>query len=583
MNHLSENIINDYKSKIISINKQIKLPNDNKSIFQNDIFNKTVRIKRTLLKKKKEISKNNNINNNDINTIFSNDNSLRNSNSFNLNNFNKSKILGISNSTQNNKILTKSTKYVDLKSIFTNSPRNTSSNNFFPKKISNIKKQYIIKNNQNENFKSSLLKRNKCLLNNRFSYSNILRYNDFIKFDKINKAKSINSDTNNNETSKSSMTERVKSSFLKDQNGMYLYKNKYINEYFSFIKKYDFNQFIKERRQRKTKKEIFDYFNKLKTNFLKENNIIRKKIKSSYSSLENKKNEINYKNSIINSSKEFRKIFISFNKERAKNEKIKTNIYLNESKNPNAEKYDNLDNETISCKYINDNNVTHYAIDKIDKIYHDLLVFNLPDLDNKIYIRKLLYDIFIEFKNMLLLSMAKNRNINLEKNCLDLDSFYNCNTKVNQQGLIVAKKLFNVFNNKSDNKYLSLENYVNGMLILKDSSRENKLNLFFDMLDENSKGYMTYDDIYKFGVISLQKITFNFESIDDYNKAKNNKNNMDIKIIETLADYFSRMIFKLVNIDIKGHIPLELLKKFVLQGGEQADNIEFLFGSGNFV
>ena len=154
---------------------------------------------------------------------------------------------------------------------------------------------------------------------------------------------------------------------------------------------------------------------------------------------------------------------------------------------------------------------------------------------------------------------------------------------MNQQGLIVAKKLFNVFNNKSGNKYLSLENYVNGMLILKDSSRENKLNLFFDMLDENSKGYMTYDDIYKFGVISLQKITFNFESIDDYNKAKNNKNNMDIKIIETLADYFSRMIFKLVNIDIKGHIPLELLKKFVLQGGEQADNIEFLFGSGNFV
>ena len=583
MNHLSENIINDYKSKIISINKQIKLPNDNKSIFQNDIFNKTVRIKRTLLKKKKEISKNNNINNNDINTIFSNDNSLKNSNSFNLNNFNKSKILGTSNSTQNNKILTKSTKYVDLKSIFINSPRNTSSNNFFPKKISNIKKQYIIKNNQNENFKSSLLKRNKGLLNNRFSYSNILRYNDFIKFDKINKAKSINSDTNNNETSKSSMTERVKSSFLKDQNGMYLYKNKYINEYFSFIKKYDLNQFIKERRQKKTKKEIFDYFNKLKTNFLKENNIIRKKIKSSYSSLENKKNEINYKNSIINSSKEFRKIFISFNKERAKNEKIKTNIYLNESKNPNAEKYDNLDNETISCKYINDNNVTYYAINKIDKLYHDLLVFNLPDLNNKVYIRKLLYDIFIEFKNMLLLSMAKNRNINLEKNCLDLDSFYNCNTKVNQQGLIVAKKLFNVFNNKSDNKYLSLENYVNGMLILKDSSRENKLNLFFDMLDEKSKGYMTYDDIYKFGVISLQKITFNFESIDDYNKAKNNKNNMDIKIIGTLADYFSRMIFKLVNIDIKGHIPLELLKKFVLQGGEQADNIEFLFGSGNFV
>ena len=78
---------------------------------------------------------------------------------------------------------------------------------------------------------------------------------------------------------------------------MYLYKNKYIYEYLSIVKNYVLNQFIKERKQKQT-------------NFLKENNIIRKKIKSSYSSLENKKNEINYKNSIFNSPREFRKIFI---------------------------------------------------------------------------------------------------------------------------------------------------------------------------------------------------------------------------------------------------------------------------------
>ena len=119
------------------------------------------------------------------------------------------------------------------------------------------------------------------------------------------------------------------------------------------------------------------------------------------------------------------------------------------------------------------------AIDRIDKLYHDLLVFNLPDLDNKVYIRKLLYDVFIEFKNMLLLSMAKNRDINLDKTGLDLDSFYNCNTKINQQGMILAKKLFQVFNNKSNNKYLSLENNVNGILKLKNKSRENKLNLLY--------------------------------------------------------------------------------------------------------
>ena len=52
--------------------------------------------------------------------------------------------------------------------------------------------------------------------------------------------------------------------------------------------------------------------------------------------------------------------------------------------------------------------------------------------------------------------------------------------------------------------------------------------------------------------------------------------------MENLADYFTRMIFKLVNIDIKKNIPLKLLKKMIIQGGDQADYIEFLFGSGKF-
>ena len=184
---------------------------------------------------------------------------------------------------------------------------------------------------------------------------------------------------------------------------------------------------------------------------------------------------------------------------------------------------------------------------------------------------------------MLALSMMKNKNINIHKNGLDFDSFYNCNTKINQQGQTIAKRLFKIFNNKSDDKFISLENYVNGMLKIKNSDKEKKLNLFFDMIDENSKGYMTYDDIYKFGIISLQKITLNLETMDDFEKAKKDKNNLNVSVIETLADYFSRMIFDLVNIDIKENIPVSLLKKTIIQGGEQADYIEFLFGSINFV
>ena len=582
MNQLYENPINDYKSKIISLNRQIILPNDNfKSIFKNDRLKKTILIKKCMLKGKKDLFKNEIFNNNDMNSILSNDNSFGKTSSFNLNPFNKSKILSQFNSAQSNNNLSPSNKFIELRSLI-HTPRN-SINNFFPQKTAIIKKRRQFKINQSEDIKNSLLKEMKgSFSSTNFSYVNILRYNDFVKIDKINKARTYKKNMFNNELSDLSISDTVKNNFLKDKNGIFLYNNKYINEYWSFRKKYDAKYFIKEARKKKSKKEISEYFNKLKSKILKENKMIRKKIKSSYTDLENKKSEINYQSSIINTPREFKKLFYDFNKERAKKENIKTNIIINESKEPNAKKYYFPDKNLIS-KIINENNHTHLAIDKIDKSYHDLLIFNLPDLDDKVYIRKLLYDIFIEFKNMLLLSMAKNRDINLDKTGLDLDSFYNCNTKINQQGMILAKKLFHVFNNKTNNKYLSLENYVNGMLTLKNSNREDKLDLFFGILDQNSKGYMTYDDIYKFGIISLQKISFNFETIEDFNREKNKGKNMDIKIIETLADYFSRMIFKLVNIDIKDNIPLKLLKKMIIQGGEQADYVEFLFGSGNFV
>ena len=46
---------------------------------------------------------------------------------------------------------------------------------------------------------------------------------------------------------------------------------------------------------------------------------------------------------------------------------------------------------------------------------------------------------------------------------------------------------------------------------------------------------------------------------------------------------YINLVFKLVNIDINEKIPLELLKKMIMQGGEQADYIELLFGSSNFI
>ena len=572
MSSFLEKPINETKIKRKIFYNQIIFKKDSNNIKKDKV--KAIGILKKHLPKNKMFKKKNvNDNNDSKSNIFQ---IKMNDNSFNVNQFNNSNFESKIGSIEDNKTSTPNIKYINLKSIF-NTPRRSSTDINFFKKIS-------IKKSQNEN-KINLTKRIKLKskkpgsVKYHFSYNNIQRYNDFIKIAKINKEKSFKYNIYNNDIN---FSQTSKNSFLKDKFGLYLYKNKYITDHFSFLQSSNTKKLINELKKKKSKIDISSYFNKLKSNLLEENKEMRKNIKSSYLTLEQRQKDINSKKEKINSPKEFRKIFFSYNKNRAEKEKILTNLYINESKNPKAKVYD-FGEKNENCKIINENNIATLVENKVNKLYHDLLIFKLPNLNDKIYIRKILYDVFIEFKNMLTLSMMKNKNINIHRNGLDFDSFYNCNTKINQQGQTIAKRLFKIFNNKSDDKYITFENYVNGMLKIKNSDKEKKLNLFFDMIDENSKGYMTYDDIYKFGIISLQKITLNLETMDDFEKVKKDKNNLNVSVIEMLADFFSRMIFNLVNIDIKENIPVSLLKKTIIQGGEQADYIEFLFGSINFV
>ena len=575
MSSFLEKPINETKIKRKLFYNQIIFKKDSNNIKKDKV--KAIGILKKHLPKNKMFKKKNvNDNNDSKSNIFQ---IKMNDNSFNLNQFINSNFESKIGSIEDNKTSTPNIKYVNLKSIF-NTPRRSSTDINFFKKISIKKSQNENKINLTKRIKSYLLKSKKPgSIKYHFSYNNIQRYNDFIKIAKINKEKSFKYNIYNNDNN---FSQTSKNSFLKDKFGLYLYKNKYITDHFSFLQRSYTKKIINELKKKKSKIDISSYFNKLKSNLIEENKEMRKNIKSSYLTLEQRQKDINSKKEKINTPKEFRKIFFSYNKKRAEEEKILTNLYINESKNPRAKVYD-FGEKNENCKIINENNIATLVENKVNKLYHDLLIFKLPNLDDKIYIRKILYDVFIEFKNMLALSMMKNKNINIHKNGLDFDSFYNCNTKINQQGQTIAKRLFKIFNNKSDDKYISFENYVNGMLKIKNSDKEKKLNLFFDMIDENSKGYMTYDDIYKFGIISLQKITLNLETMDDFEKAKKDKNNLNVSVIEMLADFFSRMIFNLVNIDIKENIPVSLLKKTIIQGGEQADYIEFLFGSINFV
>lgn len=561
MSSFLENQINDTNIiiKRKSFYKQNNFRNNNNNITKNNFCRKGIMT---------SFRNFNDYNNNNFKESISN-------NSYNLMKFNNAKNSSKNSGFESSKSPIVNMKYVNLKNLY-NSPENSLLDNKFEtipikNRVNRIKKNKIKK--------YLLSSKPKDIAENNITKKSIKSFNDFFKDKKIIKDNFFKN--NDEEISKLNLSDPNKNDFLKEKFGFYLYNNKYLNEHFSTLKILDKNKIMNKIKKKKLITDNSSFFNKLKSELLEENKKMRKNIKSSYSTLKKRQNVFNLTKTKINTPKEFSKIFYSYNKKRGKKENILTNLYINESKNPKAKIYD-FGEKKDNFNIINEKNIVNLAQNKINKVYHDLLIFDIPNLNDKFYIRKLLYDVFIEFKNMLLLSMMKNRDINLYKYGLDLDSFYNCNTKMNQQGQSIAENLFKIFNKRLDNKYMTFENYINGMIKLKNEDKEKRLNLFFDMIDESSKGYMSYDDIYKFGIISLQKITMNIDTLEDFEKCKKNKKNSNIKILEGLADFFVRMIFKLVNIDIKENIPLNLLKKEIIKGGETADYIEFLFGIMNF-
>lgn len=348
-------------------------------------------------------------------------------------------------------------------------------------------------------------------------------------------------------------------------------------------------------------------FNKIKN----ENKLMLKQIKNEYDSLNEFKKRYYEKRPNENEFKGFSEIYYNYNKERGKTENIHTNrlITLNWAGNNDLqdieckEKIEKMNKTKLNNVFINSKgkqilnddkknnkkktyqeltNFCFRANQKVEKLFPDLIGFNLPKIlrENKNYTIKLLYDVFIEFKILLKFCILSNNDINIHNEGIDFDTFFNCNTKINQQGKGLSKKIFKTLNNKLEKKYLPWGNYINGMMRMKDPDMNNKMDLFFEILDENGDGSLDYSEVYNLSLVSLQR-TLSQNPLDILKKSEKQK--MEQKeVIGILAEFFSKMIFSLVNIDIKDDIPIDTLRKKMQEDGEAAEYLKMFLCADNF-
>ena len=229
--------------------------------------------------------------------------------------------------------------------------------------------------------------------------------------------------------------------------------------------------------------------------------------------------------------------------------------------------------------------LTNQANKKVEKLFPDLCTFHLPKIlrKNKEYTIKLLYDVFIEFKTLLKCSMIHNRNLNIHKKGIDFETFYNCNTKINQQGIALSRKIFKAFNNKTNVNYMPWQNYMDGMMKIKDPNIDNKLDLFFQILDENGDGSFDYNEVFNLSLISLQRVLpEKKQSKNNSKKSEKDKENEEPDITNILAEFLTKYVFQLVGIDCDGEIPIDLLREKMDEKNEESEYLEFFLCADNF-
>ena len=172
--------------------------------------------------------------------------------------------------------------------------------------------------------------------------------------------------------------------------------------------------------------------------------------------------------------------------------------------------------------------------------------------------------------------MVHNRNLDLVRRGIDFDTFFNCNTKINQQGIDLSKKIFKAFN------FMSWQNYFDGMMKIKDQNIDNKLDLFFQILDENGDGSFDYNEVYNLSLISLQRVLAENKKKEESENKENKSENEDENVTNILAEFLTKFVFELVDIDIDGEIPIDLLRAKMDEKNEQSDYLEFFLCADNF-
>lgn len=112
-----------------------------------------------------------------------------------------------------------------------------------------------------------------------------------------------------------------------------------------------------------------------------------------------------------------------------------------------------------------------------------------------------------------------------------------------------AQRVFNQCNNNSENGlFLDWEHFLLAVRAIQAKNIDNKIDLFFKIIDEDGNGRLSYAEVYEICASSFEKFTPNLQADD---------------CMRALTEFFTSIIFRAVGKELDEEIPLWEIKQAI--------------------
>jgi hypothetical protein len=213
----------------------------------------------------------------------------------------------------------------------------------------------------------------------------------------------------------------------------------------------------------------------------------------------------------------------------------------------------------------------YYNLERqVDSRYPGLFYFNIPRMLRSFttFDRRELYEVFSQFKILMKICVAINKDLKISKKGIDFNTFWKCVPQLSVEKANLAKKIYKVIN-ESENNQMSMVEFLKGMSIIKSPDISDKIDMFFKIIDSDGNGMLSFEEVYEISLMSLQRTVTSNETAD-------------LQVIKDLADYFATIIFKMVDINVDEEIPLPKVREKIIEGGEEAEFLEMFCCADGF-